>query len=195
MVWRLGGPLRAGLVLPVALLAIACGSRPAREAGTGDGQASGSVTATAASAANAAAISAADRAAILKASSLTADAQGRVQNDCGELVTPQFLTPDLGAKVGPAVLLVMTGGPKQPTCYGDGPGLTLLRNAAGKWQEIYSSRGGMLVVMKDMHGGAPDIAHGGPGLSHPVFEWNGTAYQSTKREVRDDSIGDVTILP
>ena len=140
-------------------------------------------------------VSAADRDAILSAVKLKADAKGRVRNDCGDMITPQLLSVELGQKVGPAVLLVMTGGPTQATCYGDGPGLTLFRRAAKGWAQIYTSRGASLVVMKQMHNGAPDLVSAGPGSSHPVFEWNGTEYLPAKRDVPDDKLGDGVFLP
>ena len=149
----------------------------------------------AAASAGASQVSAADRDAILNAVSLKADAQGRVQNDCGDMITPQLLPVDLGPKVGPAVLLVMTGGPSQATCYGDGPGLTLFRRAGTSWAQIYTSRGASLLVMKEMHNGAPDLVYGGPGFSHPVYEWNGTEYLPAKREVPADKTADAVFLP
>jgi hypothetical protein len=98
--------------------------------------------------------------------------------------------------VGRALLLVMNGRPNFASCYGDGPGLTVFRNVSGAWQQIYSSRGGFLVIMKDAHNGAPDIVFRGPGFSHPVYEWNGTSYEPAKREVADERLtGAVATLP
>jgi hypothetical protein len=127
---------------------------------------------------------------------LTADGKNQVKNECDEMITPQLLPVDLGPKVGRSLLLVMSGGPNFASCYGDGPGLTLFRNASGTWKQIYSSRGGFLVIMKDAHNGAPDIVFGGPGFSHPVYEWNGTSYEPAKREVPDERLADAaTTLP
>jgi hypothetical protein len=127
---------------------------------------------------------------------LAPNAKGEVKNECDEMVTPQLLPVDLGANVGRALLVAMNGGPKLATCYGDGPGLTLFRNVSGAWKQIYSSRGGFLVIMKDAHKGAPDIVFGGPGFSHPVYEWTGTSYEPAKREVADERLADaVTTLP
>jgi len=88
----------------------------------------------------------------------------------------------------------MSGGPDLASCYGDGPGLTLFRRAGGDWKQIYSSRGASLVVLKDTHNGAPDIVYGGPGFSHPVFEWDGSTYEKATREVPDDRISDAKVL-
>lgn len=140
-------------------------------------------------------MSAADTTAILKAAGLAADGTGQVDNECGEKVTPQLKTVDLGAPVGRAVLLAMSGGPDSATCYGDGPGLTVFRQNGTAWQQIYSSRGGFLAVMKETHNGAQDLVFAGPGFSHPLFIWNGTTYVRADREVPDDRLEGTTILP
>lgn len=137
----------------------------------------------------------ADRAAVLATLKLSADAKGQVLNECGEPITPQLVPVDVGSGVGSAVLVVMSGGPRQASCYGDGPGLTLLRRAGGGWKEIYSSRGGFLAIMKDTHNDAQDLVFAGPGLSHPLFTWNGTTYVRADREVPDDRLEGTTILP
>ena len=131
----------------------------------------------------------------MKTANLTANAQGQVKNECDDMITPQLLPVDLGPAVGASVLLVMSGGPTLASCYGDGPGLTLFRHVGGSWKQIYSSRGASLVVMKEQHNGAPDIVFGGPGFSHPAYEWNGTDYEPAKRDVPDARIEDATILP
>jgi hypothetical protein len=110
------------------------------------------------------------------------------------MVTPQLLSVDLGSRVGPSILLAMEGGPNLASCYGDGPGLTLFRRADANWEEIYSSRGGFLAVMKDQHNGAPDIVFAGPGFSHPAYEWDGSGYAPTRRTVPDDRISDAKLL-
>jgi hypothetical protein len=177
---------RTVLLVGVLVGLAACGDRKAEPADTSAPQAAPVSTD---------ALSATDRAAVLKVAALAADEKGQVENECGEKVTPQLLPADLGPAVGPAVLLVMSGGPNYATCYGDGPGLTLMRRDGASWRHIYSSRGGSLVIMKEMHNGAPDLVHGGPGFSHPVFEWNGTVYTRADREVPDDQISGATILP
>lgn len=181
------------VVVSVALLLTACGSSndQARDAGV-------SATDAAAPAATATAsdsIANADRAAILKTAGLTADGTGQVENECGDKVTPQLKTVDLGASVGRTVLLAMSGGPSSATCYGDGPGLTLFRQTGTAWQQIYSSRGGSLAIMKEAHNGAQDLAFAGPGFSHPLFTWNGTTYVRADREVPDERMEGTTILP
>ena len=189
---------RLSLLLCLTLLLSACGSGndQAREA-----DASAAVAATTPAAApvspstSSSSIADDDRAALLSTLKLTADAKGQVLNECGERITPQLLSVDLGKGVGRAVLVVMTGGPQQASCYGDGPGLTLMRQADAGWKEIYSSRGGFLLVMPELHNGAHEIAFGGPGVSHPVWHWNGTEYEPSKREVSDDKIGNAVTLP
>lgn len=121
-------------------------------------------------------LTASDRAAILRSQNLTADARGQVENECGEKVTPGFEHVDLGGQVGAATLLVMTGGPNSASCYGDGPGLTLLRRDGAAWRAIYSSRGAMLVVMPARGNNARDLVEGGPGFEHALFRWNGAEY-------------------
>ena len=185
------------LLLPfVALLLSACGSSSdqAREADASAAAAAAPV-ATSTASASSSAIADADRSAVLATLKLTADAKGQVLNECGDRVTPQLFPVDLGKAVGTAVLVAMSGGPSLATCYGDGPGLTLLRRADGGWKEIYSSRGGFLAIMKETHNTANDLVFAGPGFSHPLFTWNGTTYVRSDREVPDDRIGDAVILP
>ena len=183
---------RLSLTLVVTVLLAGCAGNDR------SGEAGASSTAAAAPAATSTSpgsVADADRAAILKTLALTADGKGQVLNECGERITPQLLPVDVGDGVGSAVLVVMTGGPQQASCYGDGPGLTLMRHAAGGWNEIYSSRGGSLVIMKETHNDARDIVFGGPGFSHPLFTWNGTTYVRSNREVPDDGLEGTTILP
>ncbi len=139
----------------------------------------------------------ADRPAILATLKLSADATGQVINECSELVTPQFLPADLGGPVGTAVLFAMGGGPTTATCYGDGPDLHLLKREAGGWREIYSARGRMLIILPTSTGGVRDIADGGPGLSFPVWIWNGTVYAPAGREISDGELAaiEATYLP
>jgi hypothetical protein len=136
-----------------------------------------------------------DRAAILGALNLTANAQGQVMNECGELSTPQFLPVELGADIGAATLFAISGGPNMATCYGDGPDLHLfVRDGAG-WREVYSARGRMLIILPTSTRGVHDIADGGPGFSFPVWTWNGTAYAPANREVGDSALDGATFLP
>lgn len=169
-----------------ALALSACGEVPA---GSGNGAAAPEA------AAQTNEVSDADRAAIVRALQLSADAQGQVENECGEPVTPQFLAADVGAGVGRAVLVVMSGGPNSITCYGDGPGLSLLRNDSGAWRLIYSHRGGPMLILPSQHNEANELASGGPGLAFPVWRWNGTDYEFAGRDVGDAEIADARILP
>ena len=139
----------------------------------------------------------ADRAAILGTLRLSANAQGQVLNECGELVTPQFLPSELGGGVGTAVLFAMSGGPITASCYGDGPDLHLLMREATGWREIYSARGRMLIVLPTSTGGVRDLGDGGPGLSFPVWTWNGSHYVPAGREISDGELSkmNVTYLP
>lgn len=140
-------------------------------------------------------VDAAERNGILRVLQLSADAQGQVENECGDKVTPQFLPADLGAPMGRAVLFAIGGGPTMAACYGDGPDLHLMRRVDGGWREIYSARGRMLIILPSAHDGVHDLADGGPGFSFPVWQWNGTAYAFANREVSDAQIADARFLP
>lgn len=151
----------------------ACG----QAAAPGNAEAQPAAQAPAAQVANGAAatLSAADQTAILATQHLRADAHGLVMNECNDRVTPQFLHADVG--LGETVLLVMVGGPNGGyTCYGDGPGLYLLKHEGAAWREIYTSRGGYMIILPTMHHGARDLAFGGPGMSFPTSYYNGTTY-------------------
>lgn len=139
---------------------------------------------------------AAEKSAILSALQMTANAQGQVENECGELVTPQFVTADVGPGVGRAIAFVIGGGPNFLSCYGDGPLVILYRNAGGGWREIYQNRrGGGLIILSTQHNGGNDIAAGGPGFSFPVSEWNGNEYADANRAVADSALNDARFLP
>lgn len=139
----------------------------------------------------------ADRAAILETRQLSANAQGQVMNECGDLVTPQFLPAELGGSVGTAILFAMGGGPTMASCYGDGPDLHLMMREATGWREIYSARGRVLAILPTSTGGVRDIADGGPGFSFPVWTWNGSRYAPADREVSDAELEkmEATYLP
>lgn len=139
--------------------------------------------------------SAEEKTALLAAAQLTADAQGQVENECGERVTPRFATPDLGRGVGRAVALIMEGGPNTAACYGDGPLVTLYRNDGGAWRQIYMNRGGGMIILPAQHNNGNDLADGGPGFSFPVWEWNGTEYVNARRAVPDSALSDARFVP
>ena len=156
----------------------------------------GAQTATSGQAATPAAeLSAADRAAILRSMNLSADARGMVENECGERVAPQIQQVDLGGAVGQAALLAMGGGPNYASCYGDGPGLTLLMREGATWRAIYNSRGGFLAVMPTQTRGVRDIAFAGPGFEHPLHRWDGAEYIPAGRSVADAAMENATVLP
>lgn len=139
----------------------------------------------------------ADRGAILSALHLSADPQGQVLNECGELSMPQFLPAELGGPVGTATLFALSGGPTTAGCYGDGPDLHLLMRDGTAWREIYSARGRMLIILPTSTDGVRDIADGGPGFSFPVWTWNGTEYAPAGREISDAELSttNATYLP
>jgi hypothetical protein len=140
-------------------------------------------------------VTAAERSAILAVTQMSADAQGQVENECGDRVTPQYIPADLGAGVGRSVAFVIGGGPNTAACYGDGPLVTIYRNAGGSWRQIYMRRGGMAIILSTTHNRANDIADGGPGFSFPVWEWNGNEYVFANREVADAALGDARFIP
>jgi len=135
-----------------------------------------------------------DKTAILAAMQLQADAQGQVRNECGDMVTPQFLPVDLGAGVGRALAFMIGGGPSMASCYGDGPLVVIYRHSGGAWREIYQQRGGIPAILSTQHGGGNDLAAGGPGFSFPVWQWNGAAYEYANREVPDSALSDARFI-
>lgn len=154
------------------------------------GQAAAPGAAEAQPAAQSGALTAADRTAMLRAMNAVADARGQVTNACDEKVTPQFANVDLGGDVGTAVLAIIPGGPNTATCYGDGPGdMHLFRRNGAAFSEIHALSGAFLVVLSTNHGGVRDIADGGPGMSHPLYWWNGTTY-APHGQIPDSAMGD-----
>lgn len=181
---------RLVLAASVALMLAACS-----KAGESDAQAqtqTAPVTVTTAEAASPG-VGAADKAAILAANHLEANPLGLVRNECGDMVTPQFVPADVG--LGNTILFVMVGGPDGGyTCYGDGPDLHLMKKDGAAWREIYGNRGGFMVILPTTQRGAHDLAFGGPGMSHARYRWNGTVYDQSG-EVSDDQLGNATSLP
>jgi hypothetical protein len=139
-------------------------------------------------------VTAADKTAILTAMNLRANAQGQVENECGDMVTPQFTPTDFGAGVGRAVVFIIGGGPSSAACYGDGSLVVVYRNTGGSWREIYMQRGGMPAILSAQHHGGNDIAAGGGGFSFPVWEWNGNEYAPANREVPDSALSDARFI-
>jgi hypothetical protein len=137
----------------------------------------------------------AEKTAILAALQTRANAQGQVENECGEMVTPQFQVADVGAGVGRAVVYAIGGGPNMASCYGDGPLVLLMRNDGGAWGQIYQVRAGSIIILPTQHSGGNDLARGGPGFSFPVSQWNGSVYVNANRDVADSALGDARFLP
>jgi hypothetical protein len=169
----------------IVLALAACGQAAARN----DAEAQTAVTTAGAEATEA------ERAAILAALNLRANAQGLVENECGDMVEPQFIAPDLGPGVGRAIAFVIGGGPSAASCYGDGPLVMLMRENNGAWSDIYMNRGGPMIILPAQHNNANDLADGGPGFSFPVWEWDGSTYVNARRAVPDSALGDARYVP
>jgi hypothetical protein len=181
--------LLGAVTLAIGLALGAC-DRPAAP-----GSAPGEAPASTQPAQTGGALTDADRAVLLSTLELSANAQGQVRNECGDWVTPTIAPAELGGAVGAAILVAIGGGPTMATCYGDGPDLHLmLRDGAG-FREVYAARGRMLVILPATTGGVRDIADGGPGFSFPLWQWNGSRYVDTNREVSDAEIANATFLP
>jgi len=140
-------------------------------------------------------VTAAERSAIFAALNLRPDAQGRVENECGEHVTPQFTTADIGSGPGRVIAFTIGGGPNMLTCYGDGALTLFMRNHDGAWSEIWRGSPGGAIILSTEHNNGNDIATGGPGFSFPVSHWNGTTYVDANRSVSDSQLGDARFIP
>jgi len=141
------------------------------------------------------AISDADKAAIFALLGMTPNPRGEVMNECGELSTPQFLSADLGGAAGTGILFAIGGGPTTASCYGDGSLLYLYVRDGARFREVYSDRGGVLVLLPTRTNGVRDLADGGPGFSFPLWQWNGTTYAYADRSVSDGELGEAVFLP
>jgi len=138
-------------------------------------------------------LTATDRTAILSALGLSAEADGRVVNECGDPVVPSFLPAELGGSIGTATLFAIGGGPSLASCYGDGPDIHLFTRDGAGWREVYSARGRMLIILRTTTGGVHDIADGGPGLSFPVWSWDGSRFVPANREISDAELSAMEI--
>jgi hypothetical protein len=179
---RLAQPLSAAVFLVLS----ACGQ--AADPAEADAQ-------TATAAAQSGEATTAERTAILAALNLTADAQGRVENECGERVTPQFTVADIGSGPGRVIAFSIGGGPNMLTCYGDGSLTIFMRQHNGAWGEIWRGRPGGAIILSTQHNNGNDIAAGGPGFSFPVSEWNGATYVDANRSVPDSALNDARFIP
>ena len=137
----------------------------------------------------------AERTAILAALSLRANGQGQVENECGEMVTPQFLVADIGSGPGRVIAFAIGGGPNMASCYGDGGLVIFMRHNSGAWSEIWQNRPGGAIILSTQHNDGNDIASGGPGFSFAVWHWNGTTYENANRAVADSALGDARFIP
>ncbi len=138
---------------------------------------------------------AAERTAILAALNMRANARGQVENECGEMVTPQFTVADIGSGPGRVVAFTIGGGPNMLTCYGDGSLTIFMRQNNGAWSEIWQGRPGGAIILSTQHNNGNDIATGGPGFSFPVWQWNGATYVNANRTVADSALGDARFIP
>ena len=137
-----------------------------------------------------------ERNAILAALQMPVTGGGKVANECGEAVTPQFIVADIGSGPGRVIAFNIGGGPNMISCYGDGSLTIFLRqNASGAWEQIWENRPGGAIVLSTQHNNGNDIADGGPGFSFPVWEWNGTTYVNANRTVADSQLGDARFIP
>ena len=130
-----------------------------------------------------------DRMALLHALNLPPDARGRVMNACDERVAPQFFNVNLGGSVGGAVLVLVSGGPNSVTCYGDVPGVFfLMKRDGGSFHQIFTGQG-FFVVLPTAHLGVHDLSIGGPGMSFPLYTWNGHDFSASSRSISDATLG------
>lgn len=159
------------------------------------GQAAAPTEADAQTAAASGEVTADERNGVLAALQMRVDAQGQVENECGERVTPTFQVADIGSGPGRVIAFNISGGPNMLTCYGDGSLTIFLRQNNGAWAEIWQNRPGGAIVISTQHNNGNDIADGGPGFSFPVWEWNGTTYVNANRTVSDSQLGDARFIP
>jgi hypothetical protein len=141
------------------------------------------------------AVNEADRGTAMAALDLTPNDEGKVLNECGDMVTPTIAPAELGGAVGTALLVAIPGGPSLYSCYGDGPDLHLLMRDGDSFREIYAARGRVLIILPQETEGVRDIADGGPGFEFPLWQWNGETYAFAGRTISDAELGDATALP
>lgn len=180
---RLAHAISASLIFALA----ACGQAAAPS--EADAQTAGAATAQTGD------VTSTERSAILAALQMSANAQGQVENACGERVTPQFAVADVGSGPGRVVAFTIGGGPNMLTCYGDGALTIFMRQNNGAWGEIWQGQPGGAIILSTQHNGGNDIATGGPGFSFPVSQWNGTTYVAANRTVSDSQLGDARFIP
>jgi hypothetical protein len=118
-----------------------------------------------------------ERAAIFTTLELASVGSNQVINACDEAITPALYSVQLGGAVGTAVLVVLSGGDNNPSCYGmTGMEITLLKASDVGYKTLLSTQG-QLGVLTTATNGVLDIAIGGPGFEFPVYSWNGATFE------------------
>ena len=126
---------------------------------------------------------------------LSADADERVTNACGDKVSLDVKRVDLG-NLGNHLVVVVPAGPNAPACYGDGPGdVYVVRYLRSDFSVVFNGQG-YIALLPNAASGIPDIALGGPGQVFPVSAFNRTRYVQTNRTISDAAFARAaTILP
>jgi len=126
---------------------------------------------------------------LAKAAGMSINADGSIHNACDEDVTPLVSEIDFGGAVGTAELLVIPGGQAMPTCYGDVPGdMYLFATDSAGYRQIFQG-GGYIMVLPTTQNGVHNFALGGPGMTFPVFSWDGTTFAPSGSISNDDLSG------
>jgi hypothetical protein len=129
-------------------------------------------------------LTAADRRALIAEAGYEADSSGKVENVCGEMVSPEFVPADIGGSVGVAELVVIPNGPNSADCYGEGPGdMYLMRRTARGFHTVFADSGPIAILSSTGTDDVHDIAVSGRGDGIPVFRWDGDDYVSAGRNV------------
>ena len=131
---------------------------------------------------------------LAKAAGMPITASGLIRNACDEELTPSVAEIDFAGAVGTALLLVIPGGDAIPTCYGDVPGdMYLFVEDGGAYRQVFQG-GGYIMVLPTTQNGVHNFALGGPGMTFPVFAWDGSTFVSSG-SISNDDLSAMGMLP
>jgi hypothetical protein len=141
-------------------------------------------------------LSSADRRKLLAEAGYEADSSGKVENACGDQVSPKLAPADIGGSVGVAQVLLIPNGAGTADCY-EGPGdLYLMRRSGSGFEIVFADFGRIVVLNTAGPDGVRDIALAESGRdTTPVFRYSRGSYVAAGRDITRSESARAAALP